>query len=234
VPYDSQDHGLNAIGYIRVSTNSQAVEGVGLDVQKARIEAWCTGHGYTLRGLHADEGLSGGRADNRPGLSAAVSQACHMGGVLVVFSLTRLARSTKDAIEISDELHEANADLVSLSENIDTTTAAGKMVFRMLAVLAEFERDLVGERTAAALAHKKALGQRVGTLPYGYTIDDDGKTLVREPQEYESIRLILNMRSAGSTLRQIRDELGDRCIANRNGSRRWRLDTINAIIKRET
>lgn len=73
--------------------------------------------------------------------------------MLVVYSLSRLARSTTDAIAISERLAKSGADLVSLSEWIDTTSASGKMVFRMLAVLAESERDLVSERTKTAMAH---------------------------------------------------------------------------------
>ncbi|MEE9311133.1 MAG: recombinase family protein [Planctomycetota bacterium] len=79
-----------------------------------------------------------------------------------VYSLSRLCRSTKDAINISEQLDKSGADLVSLSERLDTTSASGKMIFRMLAVLSEFERDQISERTKAALAHKKSLGQRVG------------------------------------------------------------------------
>lgn len=92
-----------------------------------------------------DAGLSGKRADNRPELQKALDAVTKCSGVLLVYSLSRLARSTKDTLAISDRLEKADADLVSLSERIDTTSAAGKMVFRMLAVLAEFERDLVSD-----------------------------------------------------------------------------------------
>lgn len=83
----------------------------------------------------------------------------------MVYSLSRLARSTKDAIGIAERLDKAGADLVSLSERIDTTSAAGKMGFRMLAVLEEFERNLVSERTTAALTHKASKGERIGEVP---------------------------------------------------------------------
>jgi len=76
----------------------------------------------------------------------------------VVYSLSRLSRSTKDTLQIAEKLDKAGADLVSLSEQIDTTSASGKMVFRLMAVLNEFERDQISERTSAALQHKKAKG----------------------------------------------------------------------------
>ena len=135
-----------AIGYVRVSTAGQAADGVSMDAQKGRIRAWCDANGYALTDTFTDAGISGKRADNRPGLRRALDAACKCRAALVVYSLSRLARSTRDAIEIAERLDKAGADLVSLTERIDTTTAAGKMVFRMLAVLAEFERDLVSEQ----------------------------------------------------------------------------------------
>lgn len=130
-----------AIGYVRVSTEDQATEGVSLDAQKAKLAAWCLANDYEL---------SGGRADNRPGLQSAIEEACKTKSALVVYSLSRLARSTKDTIAIDEQLDKAGADLVSLSEKIDTTSAAGKMIFRMLAVMAEFEKDQISERTKMA------------------------------------------------------------------------------------
>ena len=116
-----------AVGYVRVSTERQASEGVSLEAQRARIEAWATANGLTLavEDVHVDAGLSGGRADNRPALQAALAEACKRRAPLVVYSLSRVARSTKDALAIAERLDKAGADLVSLSESIDTTTAAG-------------------------------------------------------------------------------------------------------------
>src|SRR3954454_24039305 len=132
---------MRAVAYIRVSTTDQATDGVSLDAQRARIGAWCLSNGAELAegDIHVDAGISGKRADNRPSLVAALEGVCRSGGVLVVYSLSRLARSTKDTIAIAERLDRAGADLASLSEKIDTTTAAGKMLFRLMAVLAEFE-----------------------------------------------------------------------------------------------
>lgn len=153
---------MQAIGYVRVSTVQQATEGVSVEAQWERIAAWCEAHGYVLAVIYVDNGLGGRRLDNRPGLKAALSQAVETQATLVTYSLSRIARSTIDAIATSDRLRKAGADLVSLSEHIDTATAAGKMVFRMLAVLAEFERDLISERTAGAMRHKRARGEYTG------------------------------------------------------------------------
>jgi len=222
---------MKAIGYIRVSTAEQAEEGISLEAQEARINAWCALYGHELVSIHR-EVLSGGRADNRPALQACLSETCKQKAVLVVYSLSRLARSTKDAILISERLDKAGADLASLSENLDTTSAAGRMVFRMLAVLAEFERDQIKERTSAALQHKKSKGERVGTLPYGYRTTDDGVHLEEDPAEQDVVRLVQSLRERGMTLSAINEELGRRGIRNRNGNTNWRLNTLSIIAGR--
>lgn len=164
---------MSATGYTRVSTQSQKEEGVSLDAQKARIEAWATAHGYELRACEVDAGLSGGRADNRPALQRALSEVCREKGVLIVYSLSRLARSTRDALDIAERLHKAGANLVSLSESIDTTTAMGRFFFTVLAALAALERDLISERTSMAMRHKAANGEYTGgDPPFGYRAKD--------------------------------------------------------------
>jgi len=205
-----------AIGYIRVSTEGQAQDGVSLDAQRAKIGAWCELNDYTLAVVHVDAGLSGKSADNRPGLQAALA-ACRKGSALVVYSLSRLARSTKDTIGISDRLAKTGADLVSLSEKIDTTSAAGKMVFRMLAVLAEFERDQISERTATAMQYKKTQGERVGSIPYGHDLAADRSTLIKNAAEQDAIRQARELKNSGLSLRKIAAELQRRGFNARNG-----------------
>jgi site-specific DNA recombinase len=221
-----------ATGYVRVSTEGQATDGVSLDAQKAKIRAWCDANGYELAAVHVDAGLSGKRADNRPGLQSALAEVCKAGGVLVVYSLSRLARSTKDAITIADRLHKADADLVSLTERIDTTSAAGKMVFRMLAVLAEFERDLVSERTAAALAHKASKGERVGEIPFGFRLAADGVTLLADEREQAAIATMKALRADGWTYRAIAAELTRRGVATKKGHAAWTHQAVRSVLQR--
>ena len=223
-----------AIGYIRCSTDQQADSALGLEAQRTRIAAWCQANGYRLAEVFTDAGLSGKRTDNRPGLKAALEAASRGGNpAFVVYSLSRLARSTKDAIGIAERLEKAGADLVSLSERIDTTSAAGKMVFRMLAVLAEFERDLVSERTKAALAIKRSKGHRIGTVPYGFDLADDGCTLVLNGREQRVIALICRMRRRGMSLQRIAIRLTQFGIPTKtNRSKRWTQQAINVIISR--
>lgn len=223
----------SAIGYCRVSTELQAQEGVSLEAQEAKIRAWCEANGYTLASVHVDAGLSGSRSDNRPALQAALSEACRPKAALIVYSLSRLARSTKDAIAISERLAKSGADLVSLSERIDTTSAAGKMIFRMLAVLAEFERDQISERTKAAMVHLRRQGRRVSRhIPYGFTLSDDGSTLTSHPAEQQGLARIRALRLEGLSLRQIAAALTRAKIPTKTG-RSWTAKVIHSLLHRE-
>ena len=218
-----------AIGYIRVSTEQQADEGVSLAAQKAKIAAWCEVNDYALAEVYVDAGISGKSMDKRQGLRDALA-AVKKGGVLVVYSLSRLARSTKDTLAISEQLDKAGADLVSLSEKIDTTGAAGKMMFRMLAVLAEFERDVIAERTKSAMNHKKSVGDVYSPTPFGFEAID-GK-LQQVESEAVVVSEILAMRNQGTTLSAIADSLNNRGIEGKRGGK-WFPSTVRYLIQRQ-
>jgi len=157
---------LKAIGYLRVSTQGQVDDGVSLEAQRAKINAWCEVTDYKLVSVFVDEGISGKSTTNRDGLRSALD-AVGKGDALIAYSMSRLTRSTKDMLIMAEGLEKRGVDLVSICEKIDTTSASGRMIFRMLAVLGEFERDLVSERTRSALQYKKAQGERVGNIAYG-------------------------------------------------------------------
>lgn len=223
-----------AIGYARVSTDEQAKEGVSLEAQQAKITAWCVANGYELGSFHVDAGISGARASNRPAFQAAIARACKQKAPLIVYSLSRFARSTKDTIVISERLSKAGADLVSLSEKIDTTSATGKMVFRMLAVLNEFERDQIGERTREVLQHLRSQGRRISRfVPFGFDLTADGRSVVQNRREQIGLQMMEDLRAGGISLRKIALRLTEEGIPPKTGSR-WTAQAINMIIKRNT
>lgn len=218
-----------AIGYIRVSTEQQAEQGVSIETQQAKIEAWCELNEYELTGIYDDAGISGMSMKNRPQLQAALA-AVKKDMALVVYSFSRLARSSDDLIATAKQLEKRGADLVSISERIDTTGAAGKMLFRILAVLAEFERDLVSERTTAALAHKKATMQKYAPVPFGYKEVEGRLEVVHE--EAQVVSEILNMREAGHTLAAIAETMNSRGIPGKRGGT-WYPSTVKYLIERQ-
>lgn len=219
---------MKAIGYVRVSTHGQAEDGVSLDAQEAKVRAWADLNGAAEVVIFRDEGISGKRSDNRPGLQAALDTV-GKGDALIVYSLSRLSRSTKDTLILSEILLKKEADLVSLSEKIDTTTAAGKMVFRMLAVLSEFERDQISDRTRFALAHKKAQGEKTGgDVPFGFRVRK-GK-LHCHAEEQKAIDMILLLRASGASLRAICRSLEAAGIARKRGAVTWHPQIVSDIL----
>lgn len=219
-----------AVAYLRVSTESQVREGISLEAQRAKIEAWATVHDHELICIEEDAGISGKLIRNREGLQKAIDTACDEKAVLVVYSLSRLSRSTRDTLALVEKLDKAGADLVSLSERIDTTSAAGRMIFRVLAVLNEFERDQVSERTAAVLQHKKDNGQVYAPVPFGY--DREGDNLIENPEELSVVNLIKNLRDQGYSLRQIAFQLNSQGVSTKTG-KKWYASTVRYILKNE-
>ena len=222
----------NAIIYARYSDRPNASDCESIQTQTERICSYCDCNGLVILEKFQDEAISGARADNRPGLQAAVKAACSQGAALVVYSLSRLARSTKDAIEIAERLDRAGADLISLSEQIDTTTAMGKFVFRLMAGLAELERELVAERTRDAMRRHQANGRRMSDrTPYGWVRDPvNSALLIEEPAEQDVIRRICSLREQGQGLRGICRTLETQGIGCRGG--RWHHQTVSSVLRR--
>lgn len=218
-----------AVGYIRVSTQGQVEEGISLDAQRAKIEAWCNLNDAELVAVFTDAGLSGASMGRREGLLTAL-KASQKGMVLVAYSISRLARSTRDMLEIAEQLERKGADLVSLTEKIDTTTASGRMVFRMLAVLSEFEREQIGERTKAALAHLKANDVKYGPVPFGYR-ELEGR-LVKVQKETRIVADIARMRAEGVAYRVIAKRLNEDGIQGKRGGK-WHASTVRYVLQRQ-
>jgi len=140
--------GMN-IGYARVSTDDQNLD-LQLDALKA---AGCDS-------IFEDHGISGVAA-TRPGLKNAVAHAGD-GDVLVVWKLDRLGRSLPHLVEIIDGLRQSGVGFRSIQEQIDTTSAGGRFYLHILAALAEFERELISERTRAGMASARRRGKHIG------------------------------------------------------------------------
>ena len=137
------------IGYARVSTDDQ-----NLDLQRDALRA----AGRSQR-IYEDR-MSGAKAA-RPGLAQAMEMA-RAKDVLTVWRLDRLGRSLHDLIVLARTLDDAGIGLMSLQEKIDTSSSGGKLIFHMFGALAEFERNLVRERTQAGLSAARARGRKGG------------------------------------------------------------------------
>ncbi len=152
------------VGYARVSTDEQL-----LDLQLDALKKYGCGKIY-------QEHISGGRGrKERPQLADCLSNI-RSGDTLVVWRLDRLGRSLKDLIEIVGELDRLGVGLVSLRENIDTTSATGRLIFHVFASLAQFERELIQERTKAGVEAARARGRKGGRPQ---KLNDREKAMVR-------------------------------------------------------
>jgi site-specific DNA recombinase len=207
---------MKAIAYLRVSTEDQAAKGVSLEAQRAKIAAYAKPYDLELVAALEDAGASGKSLD-RPGLrQALVMLASGAAKALIVMKLDRLTRSVRDlGLLLERDFAPGKAALLSVGEQIDTRSAAGRLVLNVLASVAQWERETIGERTAAALAHKKAKGERVGGVPYGYRAA--GCTLETVPAERAVIAQARELRAAGLSLRQVCSQLAARGHLSRTG-----------------
>ena len=199
---------IRAIGYVRVSTEEQAREGVSIEAQEERITAMATAKGWSLVKIIRDAGYSGKNL-NRPGAKALLD-ICRKTevDVVIVYRLDRITRKQKDLWYLLEEIFEANqVGFVSVTEAFDTTTAAGKAFLGMLGTFAQLERDLVSERTREALRHKRAKGEWVGRMPTGFRMSDDGK-LDEDPKALKMIARAKRLRREGASFGDISRALG--------------------------
>ena len=159
--------GTRVVGYTRVSTQEQAESGLGLADQHSAIEAACERRGWDLVAILDDKGLSGKSTAGRKGLQAAISMIeAGAADALVVAKLDRLSRSLIDFTELMAQAQKNGWAIVLLDNDFDMTTPTGRLTAHMLASFAQFEREIIGQRTKAALAEKKRQpGVRLGRAP---------------------------------------------------------------------
>ena len=197
-----------AIGYIRVSSDEQAKEGISLDAQRRRIESYCQFKNYDLIHIYSDDGVSGfKKIEKRPEGKLAI-EALKNGKAehFIAIKLDRCFRNTADAISKATEFSRLGIDLHLFDIGVDTSTANGKLFFTIMAGLAQFERDVTGERTKVALDHLKTQGRRWNHTPYGFDADSDGN-LSKNTKEQKAIKLMKKMRSENYSYAEIANEL---------------------------
>lgn len=205
------------IGYVRVSSEQQADQGVSLQAQEDKIRSYCALYDLELVTIIADAGASA-KTLQREGLQRALGMLENgQAEGLVVVKLDRLTRSVADLGSLIADYFNTYA-LLSVCEQIDTRSASGRLVLNVLTSVAQWEREAIGERTSQALQYKKAQGERVGTVALGKSLSADGKCLVDNPQEQQAVRLAKQYRESGLSFRKIATRLADQQYFNRLGS----------------
>ena len=195
-----ENKNLKIGAYIRVSTEDQAREGHSLDEQLDRIKAFCKFKDYKICKVYREDGKSAKDMKGRPEFQKMINDLCN--GVIdtiCVYKLDRLTRSIKDLEEILILLEEKNCDLVSVTEDINTSNAFGKFFVRLVILLAQLEIEQTRERTIMGLVGTVKQGIPIGKLPLGYKRDENNKdpklrkrAIINE-EEAPTVRRIFNL-----------------------------------------
>ncbi len=223
------------VAYIRVSTDKQAEHGVSLEAQRAKVQAYASLYDLELVAVEIDAGISAKSLGGRPGLESALGMLTRGDAdALLVVKLDRLTRSVVDLGLLVDRYFSSGRwALLSVSEQIDTRSAAGRLVLNVLASVAQWEREATGERTSAALAHKRANHEYTGgRLPYGWLLANDGVSLLPHDGEQRVIRAALKLRDAGLSLRKVGAALAERGLLPRSGGC-WHAKTVRDLLSAE-
>ncbi|MFO0578885.1 MAG: recombinase family protein [Polyangia bacterium] len=165
-PYSSNVKLKRAVGYVRVSTDMQAADGLSLDAQRGAIEHYCSAHGYKLIRICQD--VISGAKDQRPGLQEALRTLEQGADVLIVLKFDRLSRSIKHFCELYERyFKDGTKELVAIRESIRLDSSLGRALVGILMVFAQMEREAAGERTRESIRHIRGCGYHFGKIPYG-------------------------------------------------------------------
>lgn len=229
-----------AIGYTRVSTGRQANEGVSMDMQEAKIRAYCIYKGYNLVHIYSDEGISGSGKVERPGLDevrawCGIHTHDHPPVAVVIYSLSRFTRSTKELLDFVDEfVINGKIELHSVVEALDTSSPTGRFMLKVMGAMNELEREQIVERTKAALEHKRTKNEKLGGyIPYGYTIStiNGTKVLVPDSNEQDVIQIIKDYDLKCVPMNGIARILNDQGIPTKQGNP-WSHKSVHRVLKR--
>jgi DNA invertase Pin-like site-specific DNA recombinase len=204
-----------ALLYIRVSTDEQAKSGLSLESQGTVLRAEAERRGWEVAAELVDE-VSAKRGSRRPQfIEARRMLAAGEADVLLATRLDRMSRSVVDFADLMASAQDEGWQVVALDLGLDTSTTTGRMVAHILAAVAEAEREVIGQRTSAALIAKRRRGENVGR---------------RTGLASEVVQLIVDQRARGLTLQAIADGLNTDGIPTGQGGARWYPSTVRAVL----
>lgn len=235
-----------AIGYIRVSTDEQVKEGISIENQIEKIHRYAEDNNLKIFEICEDQGLSGEKIQNRPGMIRLFELVDNYNiNAVVAYKLDRLFRNASDALNTLNWLKNRKIEFHSITEKIDTTTPLGKFFVGITALYAEMERDVISERIKDNLKMKKLRGEKTGgDVPYGYDVyvKDYVKrnakkvplyALTENKQEQRRIKKMKKLRNLGFSYRSIADELNRLRYKTKTG-KKWAAMTVKRTIDANT
>ena len=211
------DAKFSARGYCRVSTVMQAEEGVSLETQRQRIMAHCQYKGYNFIKFYEDAGISGKNME-RPALQELFQEMLPGEGI-VVASLSRLSRNTKDALNMFEEFKGRGVKFICLDPEIDFTSAVGELMFTILMAVHKLERDNISKHVSANMQRLSAEGKLRGKPPFGYKFVSKDTPYAEVPEQMAIRDKIIKLHKEGLGYTKIADRLntdGDNRVLNMN------------------
>jgi site-specific DNA recombinase len=222
-----------AIGYIRCSKDEQEL---GPEAQRAAIEEWCQTNGVELVGLFEEHISGAAEIDKRLELLLALDAIeTEEAGILLVLRRDRLARDNIAAAMIDRLVQRSGGRVVSTVGVGNGEGPEAELMRGIIDLFSQYERQLIRARTRAGLAVKKGRGERVGRLPFGYQLAEDGVHVEPNPAEQEAIAVIVQLRAEGLTQEQIANHLNGSGVPSR-GRRgepaSWHQTSIGRLLKK--
>ena len=237
---------MQAVAYVRVSTDEQAESRAGLEAQLHAITQHCEKNGWQLVGTYTDAGVSGAaQLDKRPGLLDAVNSVTR-GGVLLVAKRDRLARDVVACAVVERMVAKRGGRVVSVAgEGTDNDDATSVLMRRIVDAFSEHERLVIAARTRAALQAKRRRGERAGRVPFGYQLADAATSATRSragnvvaleavPAQLAVVERIRRERAAGHSMRAIADGLTGDGVPTATGKARWAYSSVQRVLQRFT
>jgi site-specific DNA recombinase len=224
---------MKVYAYLRVSTDQQAESGAGLAAQQDACNKWATVHKVQIEQIFTEEGISGALGlDQRPALMGLIS-VLRKGDVLLVAKWDRVGREELSVAFIEKAVRDRGAKIVSAAGEgtEDSDELSGFLMRKMAKLFAEYERMLIKTRTKSAMQAKKARGERVGHIPFGHQLAEDGEHLERNPEEQAILQQIVELRRNGLSTRQIAAEMNSRGAFNR-GQALWNHASMHRVMSR--
>lgn len=148
--------------YIRVSTSKQVENGVSMDAQERSLREYVRMKGWQIHRVYRDAGASGGSVKREAFQKLMDAASRGMFDVVVTYKLDRFSRSLRDLLNTLNKLEEYGVDFASVNDQLDTSTAAGRLMFQVVGAFAEFERALISERTKAGMEEARRQGKKLG------------------------------------------------------------------------
>ena len=226
------------IGYIRVSTVMQVQDGFSLEAQEAKIFRESEKMNGFLRAFYIDRGISGGSMEKRKGLEKLMEDL-QQGEWIVVNSVSRLARNTKDLLSIVEFIEKKNAHLLILDLNLDITSPSGKLILTLMGSQAQFEREITSERVKGVMQHLKKTGALRTKPPFGMKMNPDHSTgasiHIRDEKEQKIIDQIRIYRREYSeeTITNFSEILNWKKVKPPRKSKKWYHASLKTIMVRE-